>query len=106
MFDISMYWSLLFFIVVTFTTVFTILFRVIEKSTVNTVVRQEIIASNCLLTSQVTEFCNLFKSEKSKLAFAKYAYKFTIDRKNYSAVNKALSLETSKKELNKFINGG
>ncbi|MEO8770359.1 MAG: DUF4476 domain-containing protein, partial [Ferruginibacter sp.] len=67
---------------------------------------QEIIASNCLLASQVTEFCALFKSEKSKLAFAKYAYKFTIDRKNYSEVNKALSLETSKKELNKFINGG
>ena len=67
---------------------------------------QEIIASNCLLASQVTEFCSLFKSEKSKLAFAKYAYKFTIDRKNYSEVNKALSLETSKKELSKFINGG
>ncbi|MFT3910200.1 MAG: DUF4476 domain-containing protein [Ferruginibacter sp.] len=65
-----------------------------------------IIASNCLLTSQVAEFCSLFKSEKSKLAFAKYAYKFTIDRKNYSEVNKALSLETSKRELNKFINGG
>lgn len=67
---------------------------------------QEIIASNCLLVSQVTEFCSLFKSEKSKLAFAKYAYKFTIDRKNYAEVNKALSLEKSKKELDKFINGG
>lgn len=67
---------------------------------------QEIIASNCLLVSQVSEFCNMFKSEKSKLAFAKYAYKFTIDRKNYREVTKALSLETSKKELNKFISGG
>ncbi|MEO7522614.1 MAG: DUF4476 domain-containing protein [Ferruginibacter sp.] len=67
---------------------------------------KEIIATNCLLVNQVTEFCNLFKSEKSKLAFAKYAYKFTIDRKNYSEVNKALSLEISRKELNKFINGG
>ncbi len=67
---------------------------------------QEIIASNCLLASQVMEFCNLFKSEKSKLAFAKYAYRYTIDRKNYSEVNKALGLETSKKELSKFISGG
>jgi hypothetical protein len=68
---------------------------------------QQIIASNCLLSSQVAEFCSLFTTEKSKLAFAKYAYKFTIDRKNYAEVNNALSLETSKKELNKFIiNGG
>ena len=67
---------------------------------------QEIIASNCLLVSQVTEFCNMFRSEKFKLAFAKYAYKFTIDRKNYREVTKVLALESSKKELNKFITGG
>lgn len=67
---------------------------------------KELIATNCLLASQVSEFCALLKSEKSKLAFAKYAYKFTIDRKNYTEVNKALSLETSKRELARFIQGG
>lgn len=68
-------------------------------------IAQDFIVSNCLTASQVIEFCSMFKSEKSKLAFAKYAYKFTIDRNNYAEVNKTLSLEKSKKELNKFISG-
>ena len=67
---------------------------------------KELITSNCLLVSQVKEFCVLFKTEKTKLAFAKFAYKFTSDKKNYTELQKLFSQETNRKELEKFITGG
>ncbi len=67
---------------------------------------KELIASNCLLVSQVKEFCMLFKSEKIKLTFAKFAYKFTSDKKNYAELQKLFIQETNRKELEKLIKGG
>ena len=67
---------------------------------------QDLVTTNCLMSNQVSEVCGWFKLESSKLAFAKYAYKYTLDRKNYAEVSKAFTLETSRKELNRFINGG
>ncbi len=64
---------------------------------------KEIISSNCLMASQVTELCSLFKSEKWRLEFAKYAYSFTTDRKNYGEVSKAIASDPGRKELTKFI---
>jgi hypothetical protein len=66
-------------------------------------VAKEIISSNCLMASQVTELCSLFKSEKLRLEFAKYAYSFTTDRKNYGEVSKAIASDPGRKELTKFI---
>lgn len=67
---------------------------------------QEAILSNCLSVSQVVEFCNLFQTDNTKLNFAKFAYKYTLDRKNYNEVEKVFKDEASKQELNKFIHGG
>ena len=66
---------------------------------------KELITSNCLLVSQVKEFCVLFKTEKTKLAFAKFAYKYTIDPKNYFKVNNVFTFATSKEELSNFTSG-
>lgn len=67
---------------------------------------QEVIRTNCLYSSQVAEFCALFTTEKSRLAFAKYAYRFTLDKKNYPQLSTLFLLETSRKELSKLTNGG
>lgn len=66
---------------------------------------KSITASNCLSADQVSAICNLFSFEASKLEFAKYAFKYTIDPKNYFKVNNVFSFDASKDELSKFISG-
>ena len=66
---------------------------------------KSIASSNCLSSDQVTEICKLFSFEQSKLDFAKYAYKYTTDQKNYFKVNSVFSFSASKEELNKFVAG-
>jgi Domain of unknown function (DUF4476) len=66
---------------------------------------KSIASSNCLTCDQITQICNLFSFEENKLAFAKFAYKFTTDPKNYFKVNNVFSFSSSKEELNEFIQG-
>ena len=65
-----------------------------------------IASSNCLSTDQVVEICKLFSFEDNKLAFAKYAYKYTTDPKNYFKVNNVFSFSSSKEELSDFVRNG
>ncbi|MBC7534770.1 MAG: DUF4476 domain-containing protein [Ferruginibacter sp.] len=66
---------------------------------------KSIAAANCLSADQVVAICNLFGFEDSKLQFAKYAYKYTIDPKNYFKVNNVFSFDSSKEALSSFVNG-
>jgi hypothetical protein len=66
-------------------------------------IAKQVVASNCLLCSQVREIMKLFSFEDSKLTFAKYAYGHTYDTGNYFKVNDAFSFESSIDELNKYI---
>lgn len=66
---------------------------------------KSIAAANCLSTDQVAAICNLFNFEDSKLQFAKYAYRYTIDPKNYFKVNNVFSFDSSKEALSSFVNG-
>ncbi|MBS1742949.1 MAG: DUF4476 domain-containing protein [Bacteroidetes bacterium] len=66
---------------------------------------KSIASNNCLSSDQVVAICNLFSFEDSKLAFAKYAYKYTVDPKNYFKVNNVFSFDSSKEELSKFTSG-
>ena len=62
-----------------------------------------IVSANCLTTDQVISICGLFNFEENKLAFAKYAYKYTTDPKNYFKVGSVFVFDGSKTELNEFI---
>ena len=64
---------------------------------------KSIASKNCLSCDQVVKICNLFGFEDSKLAFAKHAYKYTTDKKNYFKVNDVFSFSSSKEELSKFV---
>ncbi|MEO6669052.1 MAG: DUF4476 domain-containing protein [Ferruginibacter sp.] len=66
---------------------------------------KSIVSANCLSSDQVVAVCELFSFEDSKLQFAKYAYKYTIDPKNYFKVNNVFSFDSSKEELSKFLSG-
>jgi len=68
-------------------------------------IAKQIIATNCLLSSQVRELMQLFSFEDSKLELAKYAYGYTYDIGNYFKVNDAFTFESSIDELNTYISG-
>lgn len=68
-------------------------------------IAKQIIQTNCLLSSQVKEIMLLFSFEDSRLNFAKYAYDYTLDLRNYYKLNDAFTFESSIDELNRYIQG-
>lgn len=68
-------------------------------------IAKQIIQSNCLLSSQVKEIMLLFSFEDTRLTFAKFAYAYTLDLRNYYKLNDAFTFESSIDELNQFIEG-
>jgi len=61
-------------------------------------------AKKCFKALQIKELISLFTFESDKLALAKFAYDFCIDKDNYFTVNDGFEFSTSKEELSKFIN--
>ena len=55
--------------------------------------------------AQVKEMLLLFSFENNKLELAKQAYASTVDKRNYSMVYDVFSFNTSKTELDRFIQG-
>ena len=68
-------------------------------------IAKQIVGANCCTAAQVREIMKMFSFEQSKLDFAKFAYKYTYDQKNYYKVNDAFEFESSTTELNSFITG-
>jgi hypothetical protein len=66
-------------------------------------IAKQVTSSNCLFASEVKEIMDLFSFEKSKVDFAKFAYKYTYDVSNYYKVNDAFSFESSINELAEYI---
>lgn len=56
-----------------------------------------------LTTNQVIEVVKVFSFDDSKLDFAKWAYKSTLDKKNYYKVEDQLSFTSSKTNLANFV---
>ncbi len=67
---------------------------------------KSIVSSNCLSTDQIVQVCNTFSFEDNKLAFAKFAYKYCTDPKNYFKVNNVFSFSSNKEELSEFTQNG
>ncbi|MFZ9386586.1 MAG: DUF4476 domain-containing protein [Chitinophagaceae bacterium] len=62
-----------------------------------------IIERNNMTSTQVKELMLLFTFENSRLEIAKYAYRQTVDKQNYYKLNEALTFNSSKEELARFI---
>ena len=60
--------------------------------------------TNYFTTDQVIEICQLFSFDDSKLAFAEYAFKRTVDNNSYFKVNSAFSFDATKTKLNDYVN--
>ena len=68
-------------------------------------VAKQVISSNPMTASQILGICQLFSFESNKLEFAKFAYAYCVDQNKYYLLNEAFSYESSKRELNNFLNG-
>ena len=64
---------------------------------------QQVVSTNPMSARQILDICKLFSFESNKLEFAKYAYEFCVDRNKYFLLNDAFTYESSKRELNEFI---
>lgn len=62
-----------------------------------------IIGNNCVTTDQLAGIIKLFEFEDTKLSFAKYAYTRTYDKGNYFKLNQLFTFDSSKEELNRFV---
>lgn len=66
-------------------------------------VAKQIIGTNRLTSSQITEIMRAFSFESSRLEIAKFAYNYVVDPHRYFLVNSAFSFSSSVDELNRFI---
>jgi hypothetical protein len=66
-------------------------------------IAKQIIQSNCLLSLQVKEIMLLFTFESTRLDFAKFAYAYTLDLRNYYKLNDAFTFESSIDDLDRYI---
>ncbi len=57
----------------------------------------------CLSVAQVKEICKLFSMDDDKLAYAKYAYDYCVDKANYYQVSEVFSFSSTTDEFNKFL---
>jgi hypothetical protein len=67
-------------------------------------IAKQITRANCLSSLQVKQVMELFAYEETRLEYAKFAYKFTHDKRNYYMVNDAFQFEMTIDELDEFIN--
>ena len=68
-------------------------------------VAKQVVSANPMTASQILGICKLFSFESNKLEFAKFAYANCVDQNKYYLLNEAFSYESSKRELNNYING-
>ena len=66
---------------------------------------KQIISRNPMTVDQIVGICRLFSFESNKLEFAKFAYAFCVEKNKYFMLNDVFSYESSKRELNDYING-
>ena len=66
---------------------------------------KQVVASNPMTAAQIANICKLFSFENNKLEFAKYAYTFCTEKNKYYLLNEVFTYDSSKTELNEYING-
>lgn len=64
---------------------------------------KQIITANCLNVNQISQICQSFSFEDSKLDFAKFAYQFCVEPKNYFKLNSIFSFSSSVDDLTDYV---
>ena len=64
---------------------------------------KEIVRHNWVSARQIASICRLFTFDSNRLEFAKYAYRYCIDKNKYYAIYEVFDFDSSKQELNEYI---
>lgn len=64
---------------------------------------KQIITANCLNVDQVMQIANLFSFDDNKLEFAKFAYDYCIEPRNYFKLNGIFSFSSNADELSDYV---
>jgi hypothetical protein len=59
--------------------------------------------NSCLSSAQIKGICQLFNMDDDKLAYAKYAYDYCVDKSNYYTVSEIFSFSSTTDSFNKFL---
>lgn len=68
-------------------------------------VLKQAIKGRCISAGQVKSLADLLSFEDDKLDFAKFAYDYTSDKKNYYRVNDTFAHESTIDDLNEYLEG-
>jgi Domain of unknown function (DUF4476) len=68
--------------------------------TAKTLTKQSVLSSN-----QIVEIVQLITSDNNRLDYAKFAYDYVSDRDNYMIVVESMAFDSSKKELQRYLDG-
>jgi hypothetical protein len=64
---------------------------------------KQVITANCLNVDQIIQIANTFNFEDNKLDFAKYAYDYCIEPKNYFKLNGIFSFSSNVDDLSDYV---
>ncbi|TDP59440.1 DUF4476 domain-containing protein [Flavobacterium dankookense] len=64
---------------------------------------KQVITANCLNVDQIIQIANTFSFEDNKLAFAKFAYDYCIEPRNYFKLNGIFSFSSNVDELSDYV---
>ena len=64
---------------------------------------KQILVNNLVNVNQISQICGLFSFDKDKLEFAKHAYSRCVDQNRYFMLGSVFSFESSKTELEQFV---
>ncbi|NBQ47889.1 MAG: DUF4476 domain-containing protein [Sphingobacteriia bacterium] len=59
--------------------------------------------NTCLSVKQVKEIASLFNMDDDKLAYAKFAFDYCVDKANYYEVSDVFSFSSTTDDFNKFL---
>ena len=66
-------------------------------------IAKQFVSVNYFTATQIKELAGLFSFEDDRLNFAKFAYDYTVDKRNYFVVNDVFSYSASKETLMDYI---
>ena len=68
-------------------------------------IAKQVVASNRMTVNQIAQIARLFSFESNKLEFAKFAYPYCIEKNKYYLLYDVFDHDSSKQELNEYIQG-
>ena len=66
-------------------------------------IAKQVASANCMNVNQISQIAKLFGFEETKLDFAKYAYDYCVDPKNYFNLNSIFGFSSSVDDLTDYI---